>query len=98
MLVELKDSVPFDLIEATWSEVLDKISLVEPSLPKSASVELVRSSGPPISVLYALTWKGEGEAPLRSGLKFNICDFLRGLEVPITEFIGDKTLDQLIKQ
>jgi multidrug efflux pump subunit AcrB len=64
MLVELKDSVPFDLIEATWSEVLDKISLVEPSLPKSASVELVRSSGPPISVLYALTWKGEGEAPI----------------------------------
>ena len=64
MLVELKDSVPFDLIEATWSEVLDKISLVEPSLPKTASVELVRSSGPPISVLYALTWEGEGAAPI----------------------------------
>ena len=64
MLVELKDSVPFDLIESTWSEVLDKIALVEPSLPKSASVELVRSSGPPISALYALTWKGEGEAPI----------------------------------
>ena len=30
----------------------------------------------------------------RSGLKFNICDFLRGLEVPITEFIGNVSKDQ----
>ena len=64
MLIELEDYVTFDLIEQTWSEILDKIALVEPTLPKTTSVELIRSSGPPISVLYALTWKGQGEAPI----------------------------------
>ena len=64
MLIELEDYVTFDLIEQTWSEILDKIALVEPILPKTTSVELIRSSGPPISVLYALTWKGQGEAPI----------------------------------
>lgn len=64
MLIELEDYVTFDLIEQTWSEILDKIALVEPTLPKTTSVELIRSSGPPISALYALTWKGQGEAPI----------------------------------
>ena len=64
MLIELEDYVTFDLIEQTWSEILDKIALVEPILSKTTSVELIRSSGPPISVLYALTWKGQGEAPI----------------------------------
>ncbi len=64
MLIELEDYVTYDLIEQTWSEILDKIALVEPTLPKTTSVELIRSSGPPISALYALTWKGQGEAPI----------------------------------
>ena len=64
ILIELEDSVTFDLIEQTWSEILDKIALVEPTLPSTTKVELIRSSGPPISVLYALTWKGQGEAPI----------------------------------
>ena len=64
ILIEFKDSVTFELIEQTWSEVLNKITQVKPQLPESASVELIRSSGPPISVLYALSWKGEGKAPI----------------------------------
>ena len=62
--IELKDFVHFDFIEQTWGEIQDKIDQVKPSLPSSASVQLVRSSGPPISVLYALTWQGEGEPPI----------------------------------
>ena len=63
-LVELKDEVSFDLVEKVWSEVQDKIDLIDQEIPNNASLELSRNSGPPISALYAIQWKGTGQPPL----------------------------------
>ena len=58
-LVELKDEVSFDLVEQIWSEVQDKIELAEQDIPPEATLKLNRSTGPPITVMYALQWTGE---------------------------------------
>ena len=63
-LVELKDEVSFDLVEKVWSEVQDKLDQTEQKIPNNARLELSRNSGPPISALYSIQWKGEGEPPL----------------------------------
>ena len=63
-LVELKDEVSFDLVEKVWSEVQDKIDLTEQEIPNNARLELSRNSGPPISALYSIQWKGDDEPPL----------------------------------
>ena len=62
--MELKDEVSFDLVEKVWSEVQDKIDLTEQEIPVNARLELSRNSGPPISALYSIQWRGSGEAPL----------------------------------
>ena len=54
----------FDLVEKVWSEVQDKIDLTEQEIPGNARLELSRNSGPPISVLYSIQWKGNDEPPL----------------------------------
>ena len=33
-------------------------------LPSNVKPQLIRSSGPPITLLYSLTWKGDGDTPL----------------------------------
>ena len=63
-LVELKDEVSFDQVEKVWSEVQDKIDLAKQDIPNNAQLELSRNSGPPISALYSILWKGDGEPPL----------------------------------
>ena len=63
-LVELKDEVSFDQVEKVWSEVQDKIDLAKQEIPNNAQLELSRNSGPPISALYSILWKGDGEPPL----------------------------------
>mgnify|MGYP006062171837 FL=1 len=63
-LVELKDEVSFDLVEQIWSEVQDKIELAEQDIPPEATLKLNRSTGPPITVMYALQWTGEGIPPV----------------------------------
>ena len=63
-LVELKDEVSFDQVEKVWSEVQDKIDLAKQEIPNNAQLELSRNSGPPISALYSILWKGYGEPPL----------------------------------
>jgi len=63
-LVELKDEVSFDLVEKVWSEVQDKIDLTEQEIPSNARLELSRNSGPPISALYSIQWKGDDDPPL----------------------------------
>ena len=63
-LVELKDEVSFDLVEKVWSEVQDKIDLADQEIPNNATLELSRNSGPPISALYSIQWKGSGQPPL----------------------------------
>ena len=50
------------LIEETWSKVQDKLNQI--LIPQGAEIFLDRSSGPPITVQYAVTWNGDGEAPL----------------------------------
>ena len=65
-LVELKDEVSFDLVEKVWSEVQDKLDQTEQKIPNNVRLELSRNSGPPISALYSIQWKGEGEPPLIS--------------------------------
>jgi multidrug efflux pump subunit AcrB len=62
VLVELEQSVPIDLIEQTWSMVQNKIDQL--NLPSGINLLLDRSSGPPITVQYAITWNGDGETPL----------------------------------
>ena len=62
VLVELEQSVPLDLIEQTWSMVQNKLDQL--NLPSGISLLLDRSSGPPITVQYAITWNGDGEIPL----------------------------------
>ena len=62
IVVELNQSVPPMLIEETWSKVQDKLNQI--LVPQGAEIFLDRSSGPPITVQYAVTWNGDGEAPL----------------------------------
>ena len=62
IVVELNQSVHPMLIEETWSKVQDKLSQI--LIPQGAEIFLDRSSGPPITVQYAVTWNGIGEAPL----------------------------------
>ena len=61
-LIELEQSVPPELIEQTWSKIQDKLDQI--STPSDASIVLRRSSGPPITLQYALSWRGDGEIPL----------------------------------
>jgi multidrug efflux pump subunit AcrB len=62
IVVELNQSVPPILIEETWSKVQDKLNQIV--IPQGAEIFLDRSSGPPITVQYAIAWNGGGEAPL----------------------------------
>ena len=62
IVVELNQSVSPMLIEETWSKVQDKLNQI--LIPQGAEIFLDRSSGPPITVQYAVTWNGDGEAPL----------------------------------
>ena len=62
IVVELNQSVPPMLIEETWSKVQDKLNQI--LIPQGAEIFLDRSSGPPITVQYAVTWNGDGVAPL----------------------------------
>ena len=62
VLVELEQSVPIDLIEQTWSMVQNKLDQL--NLPPGINLLLDRSSGPPITIQYAITWNGDGEIPL----------------------------------
>ena len=62
IVVELNQSVPPMLIEETWSKVQDKLNQI--LIPQGAEIFLDRSSGPPITVQYAVSWNGDGEAPL----------------------------------
>ena len=62
IVVELNQSVPPMLIEETWSKVQDKLNQI--LIPQGAEIFLDRSSGPPITVQYSVTWNGDGEAPL----------------------------------
>ena len=63
-VLEIKDSVSPALIEQVWSEVQDKLDQSLFDLPEGLKPQLMRSSGPPTTLLYALTWNGEGEIPL----------------------------------
>ena len=63
-VLAIKDEVPPSLIEQVWSETQDKIDQASFLLPPDVKPQLIRSSGPPITLLYALTWNGEGETPL----------------------------------
>jgi len=60
--VELQDNVHPDLIEQTWSMVQDKLSQF--IAPSGVEIVLDRSSGPPITVQYAISWNGSGDAPI----------------------------------
>ena len=62
-LVEIKHDVDPALIEDVWSEVQDKIDQSLPLLPIESKVELIRSSGPPTTLLYGIVWNGLGDAP-----------------------------------
>ena len=63
-VLEVKDDVSPSLIEQVWSEVQDKLDQSLFDLPEGLKPQLIRSSGPPTTLLYSLTWAGEGEAPL----------------------------------
>ncbi len=63
-VLEIKDEVTPDLIEQVWSEVQDKLDQSLFLLPSSVKPQLIRSSGPPTTLLYALTWNGDGKIPL----------------------------------
>ena len=62
IVVELEQTVPIELIEQTWSMVQNKLDAF--SRPAGVEIFLDRSSGPPITVQYAISWEGDGEAPL----------------------------------
>jgi multidrug efflux pump subunit AcrB len=62
IVVELEQSVPPELIEQSWSKIQDKLAQV--IAPPGVNIYLERSSGPPITVQYAVSWNGEGEIPL----------------------------------
>jgi len=63
-VLEIKDEVTPDLIEQVWSEVQDKLDQSSFLLPSGVKPQLIRSSGPPTTLLYALTWNGDGQIPL----------------------------------
>lgn len=63
-VLEIKDEVTPDLIEQVWSEVQDKLDQSSFLLPSGVKPQLIRSSGPPTTLLYALTWNGDGKIPL----------------------------------
>ena len=63
-VLEIKDDVSPSLIEQVWSEVQDKLDQSLFDLPQGLKPKLIRSSGPPTTLLYSLTWAGEGETPL----------------------------------
>ena len=63
-VLEIKDDVSPSLIEQVWSEVQDKLDQSLFDLPEGLKPKLIRSSGPPTTLLYSLTWAGEGEVPL----------------------------------
>ena len=63
-VLEIKDDVSPSLIEQVWSEVQDKLDQSLFDLPEGLKPKLIRSSGPPTTLLYSLTWAGEGEGPL----------------------------------
>ena len=63
-VLAIKDEVPPSLIEQVWSEVQDKMDQASFLLPSEVKPQLIRSSGPPITLLYSLTWNGDGKTPL----------------------------------
>ena len=63
-VIEFHQSLDPLLIDQTWSEVQDKIDQVKPLIPQGANLKLIRSSGPPITVMYGVEWRGEGASPL----------------------------------
>ena len=62
-LVELKEDVDPSLIEDAWSEVQDKIDQAKVNLPRNVDTELIRSSGPPATLIYAIKWMEDGPPP-----------------------------------
>ena len=62
-VVEFAQSLDPLLIEQTWSEVQDKIDQVKPLIPQGANLKLIRSSGPPITVMYGIQWTGGEKTP-----------------------------------
>ena len=63
-VLEIKDEVTPDFIEQVWSETQDKLDQSSFLLPSGVKPQLIRSSGPPSTLLYALTWNGDGKIPL----------------------------------
>ena len=63
-IIELKSEVSPRLIEQVWSQVQDKLDESIFLLPVGVKPRMVRSSGPPTTLMYALTWNGEGDMPL----------------------------------
>ena len=62
IVIELEQTVPGDLIEQTWSMVQNKLDQF--NAPPEVEIFLDRTSGPPITVQYAISWNGDGELPL----------------------------------
>ena len=62
-LVELKEDVDPSLIEDAWSEVQDKIDQAKVNLPRNIDTELIRSSGPPATLIYAIKWMKKSSPP-----------------------------------
>ena len=62
-MVELKEDVDPSLIEDAWSEVQDKIDQAKVNLPRNVDTELIRSSGPPATLIYAIKWMEDGPPP-----------------------------------
>ena len=62
IVIELEQTVPGDLIEQTWSMVQNKLDQF--NAPPGVEIFLDRTSGPPITVQYAISWNGDGELPL----------------------------------
>ena len=64
-VMAIKDEVAAGpLIEQVWSQVQDKLDQSSFLLPPGIEPQLQRSSGPPTTLLYALTWNGRGDVPL----------------------------------
>ena len=62
IVIELEQTVPGDLIEQTWSMVQNKLDQF--NAPPGVEIFLDRTSGPPITIQYAISWNGDGELPL----------------------------------
>ena len=64
-VMEIKDEVsPGPSIEQVWSQVQDKLDQSSFLLPPGIKPQLLKSSGPPTTLLYALSWNGVGDVPL----------------------------------